>query len=118
MARIGGIAYLKVDSRMIPLRGSFTVTPSGTKKTGVAGQDGVHGYTETPLVPSIKGNVSMTPEISVEELDAITEATVTAELANGKNYILRGAWSCGGEAIDTAEGQMPVNFEGLSCNEF
>jgi uncharacterized protein YlzI (FlbEa/FlbD family) len=116
--RVGGIAYLTVNGRMLALRGSFTVTPSRTKKTGVAGQDGVHGFTEMPQVPSIKGNVTLTPDTSVEELDAIDDGTVMAELANGKNYVLREAWSCGGESIDTAEGQTPVNFEGMSCDEY
>lgn len=116
--RIGGIAYVKYDSKQLPLKGNFQVTPSSTKRTGVAGQDGVHGYTEMPVVPSISGEISTTSDVSVEELDAITNATITAELANGKVYVLREAWTESAHVIDTAEGKIAIKFEGVSCDEF
>lgn len=116
--RIGGIAYLKWNGRQLALKGNFQVSPSATKRTGVAGQDGVHGYTEMPVVPSIQGDISLTADTSVEELDAIEDATVTAELANGKTYVLREAWTESSHVIDTAEGKIAIKFEGVSCDEF
>jgi hypothetical protein len=118
MARIGGIAYVKYDGRQLPLRGNFTVSPSKTERTGVAGLDGVHGYTESPRVPYIEGDVSTTEDVSVEEIDAIENATVTAELANGKTYVLRQAYTKSAIEINAHDGSMKVRFEGMSCDEF
>lgn len=115
--RIGGIAFLKVDGRQYPLRGSFTVSPSPTERTGIAGQDYVHGYTEIPRVPFIEGDVSTTPEVSLETLQDVTDATVQAELANGKKYVLRNAWTKSAFEINTRDGQIRVRFEGLDCQE-
>ena len=72
----------------------------------MAGQDYVHGYTEKPRVPFIKGELSTRAEVSLEDLLAITDATVTADLANGKSYVLTEAWTKGAFEINTSEGQL------------
>lgn len=115
--RIAGIAYLKVNGDMYPLRGNFTVSPSSVERTGVAGQDYVHGYSELPRVPFIEGDVSTTPGMSVETLERMTDVTVTAELANESVYVLKQGWCKSAIEINTREGQFRVRFEGTSCDE-
>jgi hypothetical protein len=115
--RIAGIAYLKVDGKQYPLRGSFTVSPSKTERTGIAGQDFVHGFTEMPRVPFIEGDISLVPELSIDTLDAIVNATVTAELANGHVYVLSEAWTKSAFELNTHDGQTRVRFEGTTCEE-
>lgn len=115
--RIAGVCFIKVDGRQYNLRGNLVVSISPTERAGVAGQDGVHGFIETPRVPFIAGNFSDTDDLSINDLDAIENATITAELANGKAYILRGAWTKSAHEIDGAQGQVAVRFEGLSGDE-
>jgi hypothetical protein len=116
--RIAGIAFLKVDGDFYPLRGNFTVSPSPIERTGIAGQDYVHGFSELPRVPYIEGDVSLVPNLSVEQLSQITNATITAELANGMVYVLQEAWTRAAFELNTREGQTRVRFEGISCQEF
>lgn len=116
--RVAGVAFVRVDGQQYALRGNFTVSPSSSERTGIAGQDGVHGYIEMPRVPFISGNLTTMGGLSIEQLDAITDATVTAELANGKNYVLQGAWTKSAHEIDTAQGQVAIRFEGVWCEEF
>jgi len=115
--RIGGIAYLRVDGNQYPLRGAFTVSPSAIERNGVAGQDQVHGYLEVPRVPFIEGDVSLDPMVSAETLEQVVGATITAELANGKVYVLRDAWCKSALELQTNEGQTRVRFEGIACDE-
>ena len=115
--RIAGIAFLKVDGDLYPLRGNFTVSPSPIERAGIAGQDYVHGYSELPRVPYIEGDVSLVRELSIEDLGDIVNATVTAELANDKTYVLREAWCRSALELNTREGQTRVRFEGVSCDE-
>lgn len=117
MARIAGIAYLKVDGSQYPLRGNFTVSPSPTERAMIAGQDYVHGFSENPRVPFIEGDVSLTADVSSETLDAFTDSTVTAELANGRAYILHHATCVSKLELNTKDGQTRVRFEGTSCDE-
>ncbi len=115
--RIAGIAFLKVDGALYPLRGNFTVSPSALERAGIAGQDYIHGYSELPRLPVISGDVSLVPELSMDDVENITNATVTAELANGKNYVLNQAWCTSALELNTREGQVRVTFQGVSCLE-
>ena len=115
--KIAGVCYLKVDGAQYALRGSLKVSPDDIEREGIAGQDGVHGYKETPRVPSISGDISDKGGLSLEALRNITDATVTAELANGKVYTLRNAWTKAAHELDTAKGQVSVTFEGMKCEE-
>ena len=115
--RIAGVAYVKYDGRPLPLEGGWTVNFAKLKREGKAGQSGVNGYKEMPEVPSIEGEVATTAEVSVEDLVAITNATVQLEAANGKVYVLRNAWTADAYEIDTEEGKIKVKFEGLDIDE-
>lgn len=115
--RIAGIAFLKVDGALYPLRGNFTVSPSALERAGIAGQDYVHGYSELPRVPYIEGDISLDPELSMDDIEAMTNVTVTAELANDKTYVLREAWCRSALELNTREGQARVRWEGISCDE-
>ncbi len=116
--RIAGVCYLKVDGAQYNLRGNLKVNFSSSVRTGVAGQDSVHGFTEAPMVPSIEADISDVGGLSLEALYAISESTVTAELANGKVYVLRQAWFVGEISVATQDGTIPVKFEGKSIEEF
>jgi hypothetical protein len=115
--RIAGIAFLKVDGNLYPLRGNFTVSPSAVERTGIAGQDYVHGFAELPRVPYIEGDVSLVPELNTEDVEALIDVTVTAELANDKTYVLRNAWCKAAFELNTREGHTRVRFEGIECDE-
>jgi hypothetical protein len=115
--RIGGVLSIRVDGKQYEARGNFQVTPSTVKRTGVAGQDFVHGYIEEPIVPSIKGDFSIGNQLSMVELEAITNATVQVNLANGNTYVLSEAWTTSAFMIDAHDGKVEVTFEGKTCDE-
>jgi hypothetical protein len=116
-APIAGTAFLKVDGSQYPLKGAFTVSPSPVERTGIAGQDRVHGYQELPRVPFIEGDISTLAGLSLEDIGALTDVTVTAELINGTVYSLRNAWCKDAFEINTRDGQFRVRFEGLEADE-
>ena len=115
--RIAGIAWFKVDGAIYPLRGNFTVSPSSLTREGLAGQDYIHGYSELPRLPVITGDVSLDPALSMDAVEQVTVATVTAELANGHTYVLREAWCTSAFDLNTREGTVRVTFQGVSCDE-
>jgi hypothetical protein len=115
--RIGGVLSLRVDGNQYEARGSFQVTPGTVRRTGVAGQDFVHGYIEEPIVPQIKGDISIGNSLSVEALEQITDSTVQVALANGRTYVLTDAWVTAAFVIDAHDGKVEVTFEGITCQE-
>jgi hypothetical protein len=115
--RFAGVAYWSVDGRQLAVRGNLEVMPSRYERTGIAGQDAVHGYSELPVVPYVSGDVSTLEGTSVENIDAVTDATITVEMANGSVFVLRRAWRAERSTVNTRDGQFHVRFEGLSCDE-
>jgi len=115
--RFAGIAYVYVDGEQLPLRGNFTVSPNAVERTMIAGQDRIHGYQELPRVPYIEGDISALPIVNLEDLEAQVDVTVTAVLANGKQYTLAGATCKAGIEENTRDGQMRVRWEGVWCEE-
>jgi hypothetical protein len=113
MARIAGTAYVKVDGDQYTLAGTLTVSPAAVTREGLAGLSGVAGYKEMPRVPFIEGEFYMTTGVSLPAIEAITNATITAELANGKVYVLRNAWHAGAIEANAGEGTFTARFEGL-----
>lgn len=115
--RIAGTAFLKVDGEQFALRGSLTISIDAFERAGVAGVDGVHGYTEIPRVPFIEGEFSDIRGLSIRRLSDICNATVTAETLNGKTYLLRNAWTSTARELNGTEGTVTVRFEGMSGEE-
>lgn len=116
--RTAGTAYVKLDGNQLQLGGTLTIQPWSAERAGVAGLSGITGYKETPIIPYIEVEMVKDPNLSLALLASITNSTVTAETADGTNYVLSNAWSSGQAQLDAAEGKVTVKFEGLSCDEF
>ena len=115
--KIGGVAFLKVDGVQYSLRGNLKIMPLTSTRTGVAGQDGVHGTTRKPVVPYMEMDISDLGGLSVKALQAIDNSTITAELDNGKVYILVNGWYAGEAVVDSMDGKVGARFEGMDCQE-
>jgi hypothetical protein len=115
--RIGGMMSIKVDGNQYEARGAFQVTGMSLKRTGVAGQDRVHGYIEEPIVPQIKGEWSIGNQLSIVQLEAITDSTAQISLANGRAYVLTECWTTSAFVIDAHDGRVEVTLEGMALDE-
>lgn len=116
--KVGGIAYVKIDENQYPLRGNLKYSPGKRERESVVGQDGeVHGVKEMGKAPFIEMDVTDRGDISIEQLQDITDGTVTAELNNGKVFVLKNAAVMNQIENDTAEGQFTLRFEGKEGKE-
>lgn len=116
--RFAGVAYVRVNGSQVPLRGNLTVHFAKSVRTGIAGQDGVHGFSEMPAVPAIELDISSRADINLEDIEAMEDGTVMVETASGKVYTLRNAWKAGAMDLNTAEGSARIRFEGMDIQEF
>lgn len=114
---IAGTAYLFTAGGQIALRGNLMVSPSRVERTGIAGQDRVHGYSELPTIPFIEADISLDPTILWEDIELATDITVQADLINGHSYVLRNAWKAGRIDMNTREGFARCRWEGMNCAE-
>jgi len=117
MSRVGGIINLKVDGQLFKAKGAFTYNLGSARREGVVGADVVHGFKETPQIPYIEGEITDDLNLDLKALQAITDATITLELAVGKVIVLRNGWYAAEGNVQTEEGNIQVRFEGLNAEE-
>lgn len=110
--RVGGTVFVKIDGVQIKCRGTWTLDMGEPKLEAVTGNDGVHGYTETPKPPKLTGEV--TPD-DARKLARVRNSTITVEWGAGKADALRGAFFTGDGEIDLVTGAQTVEFSALSC---
>lgn len=106
-----GKIYVKINGDLKDAKGDYTYNLGKPKRDAIIGADGVHGYKETPQVPSIEGAITDAPNLSLADLTTVDDATVTLELANGKTIVLNNAWYAGEGSVTTGESEIAVRFE-------
>ena len=106
-----GLIWLRVDGVLMSAKGEFTVTPGYPKREALVGAADIHGYKETPQVPSIEGAVTDSQDLDVEALCNATNVTGTLELNNDKTWVIEDAWYAGDGSLKTGEGEISFRLE-------
>ncbi len=109
--RRGGMIQLQVAGVLQDAKGSFSYNLGHPMRSAIEGSSGIHGFSEKPQVAFIEGEITDRGALDLKALVALTDVTVTLELANGKIIVLRDAWFAAEGSGDTDEGAIKVRFE-------
>ena len=115
--RLAGTAYLFVDGTSYMLAGDFMYSPTKVERETLIGMDAVHGYSEKPAVAYVSGKIRDSGGLKVSSINAMSDVTVTVELANGKTIIARNAWTIEPPVVNTVDGTFDVRWDALSVTE-
>lgn len=110
--RIAGTVYFTIDGVSYAIAGDFTYNPSLFSRETAIGMDGVHGYIEKPMAPSISATLRDMSGLTVADINGMTNNTITAELANGKLIIGRNMWTLESQTVKSTDGTFEVKWEG------
>ena len=88
------------------------------KREAIMHSAGFAGFKSTPVAPYISGELIDNSSLSLTDIANMTSATITLDLINGKQIVLRGAYSTNdnGLEVDT-DGKITIKFEGQSLEE-
>lgn len=112
--RVAGICYIKADGVQLEVKGGIEIPLVQNMKETVMGLAGNAGYKETAQRQYIKITAIFTRDFPITTLQAGTNMTVTAELANGKVYTLTNAWLEGETLSNGEEGTAELEFSGIT----
>lgn len=112
--RVAGICYVKVDGSQLEVKGGIECALAPTKKEAVMGLAGNAGYKETAERQYIKVTAIFTNDFPISTIQQGTNMTVTAELSNGKVYTLTSAWLEGEASASAEEGEIELEFTGIT----
>ena len=113
--QIAGKATIRIDGEVIPTENGASLTPnSPTRKAERHG--GNTYYSEEETVPMLEANVLLTKDVDVLYLSNIKGATVMYESDNGKQYVLRNAFTT--EAVPfSGDGKAAIKMSGQAVEE-
>jgi hypothetical protein len=114
---IAGIAQVTVDGATYQLEGSAKYSPSSVKREAMVGQDGFHGWKETPVTGSISMSIRDAGDMTVGSFNTMRNATVVLSLANGKIVVGRNMGTTDVQEVDTEDAKFDVKFEGPQVSE-
>ncbi|MGY1490720.1 phage tail tube protein [Methylobacillus pratensis] len=110
--RIAGVVYFKIDGEQLECTGSLQVPLNTKVRESVLGQTKVAGYKETLRAGYISGAFAFDADFPVEKVTEGEDMTITAELANGKTYVLSGAYLVDESDVANDDGTVELRFEG------
>lgn len=114
---LAGIASLTIDGVNYLVAGDLKYQVSGRKRETLEGQDSIHGFSEKPRAGKISLSLRDRGDLSVAAVQAMTNVTIVAELANGKTIVGSNMWSVEDQEVDTTDGKFDAVFEGKSVQE-
>lgn len=117
--RLAGTVTLSADGQSYALVGSFSYKVAKVGRKSLVGTDGVHGFSQKPVVSQIKGTLRDTGALSVAAINQMDNVTVIAQLSNGKVIVGRNMWTAAeeGEDVNTDEATLEVTWEGPDVSE-
>ncbi|WP_332831682.1 phage tail tube protein [Escherichia coli] len=90
MAKILGMATIRVNGREIKTEGKSTLNPGGFSRTQHMGGGKVWGISSKMASPSIKVTIAAAADMDVIEISSWEDVTVMFYGDNGLNYMMTG----------------------------
>ena len=115
--RLAGIATISGDGESFMLSGDLAYSVANFSRETMVGQDRVHGYSEKPHAGFISGTLRDAGSLSVAKINAMTNTTVVAELANGKTIVGRNMWTVDAQEVKTQDATIDVKWESFYVEE-
>lgn len=116
-SRVGGTIALLIDGRQYLEKGEFTYNLGAPKRTPVAGESSIHGYSEAPQIARIEGEITDEGDLDLRTLLDADGVTATLELANGKTVVLSDAWYAADGDGRTREGNIQILLHSVNARE-
>lgn len=111
--RIAGICFIKMDGEQLEVKGGIECPVTDNVKETQMGSNAPAGYSEMAQRPYVKGSFFFLDNFPIEKLSTANDLTVTAELANGKTYVLSEAWVEGEVPAKNDDGTVDLEFSGM-----
>lgn len=107
--KVAGTAYVKVDGGQVTVTGGVECPLSDKKRESVA----PGFFKEEDLVPYVKVTFVDDPDVPIKQIMEATNSTITAELANGRVYVLSGAYVVDEPSSKGDDGTLELEWHGI-----
>ncbi|EHK1092688.1 phage tail tube protein [Salmonella enterica subsp. enterica serovar Poona] len=110
-SQLMGRALIRANGQELPSLDGATMTPSSDAREVLKGYR-VLGFQVSPQEAHLECKIQQTPGgVSVDDINAMDNVTVTFEADTGETWTIANAWSDGKSSL-TDKGEIAANFYG------
>jgi hypothetical protein len=114
MKQKSGIVKIWVNSTLVRSKKGAKLIVGGPKRE-LDEEASEPVYTEQKIAPQVEFTLQHTPDLSIKEMQSITDGSITFECDTGTSYVLEGiVYLEGGELAD---GEVSFTYAATSCTE-
>ena len=110
-----GIAILHINGREYPTLKGASLETGGKKRNAVVGQK-VYGWQAEYIPARVSCQMPSGSDLSIADINAMEDVTVTFVADVGKTWLLANAWSEGGAQL-TDNGSTSIAFAACEAKE-
>lgn len=109
---LAGTARIAIDGVSYSLVSDAEYENGLVSRETLSGMDGVHGFKAKPKPGRIRATLRDGQNVSVAQLAAIENSTITIQQINGKLIVGRNMWAVEDQIVKLEDGTIEVKFEG------
>lgn len=117
MAKVFGRATIKVNGKLLDSNKGASLDVGGVKRTSKMTSRGRAGSSEEQMASKIECSIPMKTDVSLKQLQALTDVTILFETDVGKLYTVAHADCMDPPVIDDQNGDAKLVFEGDEAQE-
>lgn len=111
--QVTGRVFITVNGARLASKEGAKLDFGGVTRTGVAGDSGVHGYTEKTEIPFIEATLSHKADTDLVVIAAWANESAMFQTDTGQTYLLRNCWLA--KPPELSKGEISIRLEGMSC---
>ncbi len=115
MSQVFGRAFITVAGKRYNTKEGASLKFGGISREAVIGDSGVAGHQEKIEAPQVDCTIIHTANISLKEIQAIKDATISFDTDNGKSFVITDAFN--GPAPELSRDGIKASFYGSQCEE-
>ena len=112
---IGKVTISTASLGVLRSKPGATLNLGGVKREAVGDDQGIAGYTESHVEPTLDATFVKKAGVSAQALANITDEDISFEGDDGSHYVLRNAWCA--EPPEVSNEGVKVKFAGVRCDE-
>lgn len=113
--KLTGKGYINIKGKRVRSKEGSTMRYGGVTREGQTGDTGVAGFIESTAIPEVELVLHHAGDVSLQELQDMTNETITFDTDTGKSFIFSEAWCVGG--LELSRNELKVKFQAMSCKE-
>lgn len=115
MAQVTGRVFITIAGKRITSKEGATLKYGGIEREAVVADAGVVGPMEKIVAPEINCVIAHTKDVSLKEIQAIQDATISFDTDTGRSFVMRDSFFASG--LDLSKGELQLKFQGVECEE-